>query len=153
MEKTDQQRAQEQMVSLSKKIFNVKQELGSVKKTSNNPFFKSKYADLNSHLDLVEPVLEKHGLVLLQPTRCTSATTSMVETQIHDVETGAMVTSALPVQGDDMQKLGSAITYARRYTLGALLGLKAEDDDGNIASGLGGAKPKKAKSESKNFDF
>jgi hypothetical protein len=49
------------------KLWKAKQEIGKVTKGSNNPFFKSKYADLNAILEATEPILLKHGLILLQP--------------------------------------------------------------------------------------
>lgn len=114
----------------------VKSELGSVLKKANNPFFKSKYADLNTYLDEVEERLEKEGLLLLQPVESTGDLgQNVVSSRIFHVETGQFVESSMRLVGEsDMQKAGSAVTYARRYTLGSLLAMKAEDDDGNTAS-------------------
>lgn len=115
-------------------LFKAKQELGSVAKSADNPFFKSSYADLNTHLEVAEPVLAKNGLFLLQP-----VTGNSVETIIIHSESGQWVSSemSLVLTKNSMQDAGSAVTYARRYTLGALLGMKAVDDDGNLASGHG----------------
>ncbi len=117
------------------KLFKVKSELGSVMKKEDNPFFKSKYADLNAHIEAVEPLLQKYGLILLQPTY-RDARGSFVRTVIQDSESGQYVCSELDLilVKQDMQQMGSAVTYARRYTLGALLAMRAEDDDGNLAS-------------------
>ena len=114
----------------------VKSELQAVTKSASNPFFKSKYADLNTHLDAVEPLLEKNGLILLQPVSVNEATGANTVSSIIIDPSGQFVSSQMTVvaKENDMQKLGSAITYARRYTLGALLSMKAEDDDGNVAS-------------------
>lgn len=139
------------LISLYTKLAKVKKDLGSVTKSSVNPFFKSSYADLNAHLNVVEPVLEKHGLILTQPT-FTNGAENIVKSDITDVETGAMISSSLKLvfENEDMQKLGGAITYARRYTLGSLLAMKAEDDDGNTAAG----KPKKfSKVKAASEDF
>lgn len=125
-------------VSLNKilpALAKVKSQLGAVSKKANNPFFKSKYADLNTYLDEVEPLLEENGLLLLQPVVSYSDHNVVVSRILH-VESGQSVESSMKLVGDtDMQKAGSGITYARRYTLGALLSMKAEDDDGNHAAG------------------
>lgn len=108
--------------------------MGAIKKSATNPFFKSKYADLQTILEVVEPALLENGLLLIQPIKdgkvfsiITDGTTSIES----GIELGAF---------NKPQDLGSAITYYRRYTLQALLGLSAEDDDGNTANK--GARPK-----------
>jgi len=112
------------------KLNEVKKEIGTISKDSTNPFFKSKYFDINSLLKHVEPLLQKNGLLLLQP-----IVKGEVFSEIIDVESEDSVTSSILLpQMDDPQKLGSAVTYYRRYTLQSLLGLQAEDDDANIAS-------------------
>lgn len=116
-------------------LLKVKQNLQAVTKDTNNPFFKSKYADLNAYLDAVEPLLHENGLVLFQPV-VETAGVNMVTSRIYDAGTGQFVESSMKLIGDnDMQKAGSGVTYARRYTLGSLLSMKAEDDDGNSAAG------------------
>lgn len=117
-------------MEIYKKLLEAKKEIGKISKDSTNPFFKSKYFDVNGLLEHVEPILQKHGLLLLQPIEA-----EWVKTQIFDIETGEKVSSEIHLpQLNDPQKLGSAITYYRRYTLQSLLGLQAEDDDGNRAS-------------------
>lgn len=111
------------------KIWRAKQEIGKVVKGNDNPFFKSKYADLNAILEAVEPSLHKHNLIVLQP--CIG---NMVETQIIDIETGNMVNSYLELpEISDPQKRIAAVTYFRRATLQSLMSLQAIDDDGNTA--------------------
>lgn len=111
------------------KLFKVKENIGIIVKDSKNPYFKSNYLSLNGLLDAVEPVLNKNGLMLLQP-----ILDNLVCTQIIEVDTGNKVESKIILPNiQDPQKLGSAITYYRRYTLQSLLGLQAEDDDGNNA--------------------
>lgn len=118
------------MKELLKALSNVKKEVGKLSKTETNPFFKSKYFDINSLIEQVEPLLEKYGLLLLQP-----ILNGVVTSEIWHVETGLKVSSEINLGSIlDPQKLGSAITYYRRYTLQSLLGLQAEDDDGNKAS-------------------
>lgn len=116
----------------------VKKTLEAVTKGTNNPFFKSKYADLNTYLDEVEPRLEEAGLLLTQAVNTDLVTgNSSVESRIWHVESGQWVGSemGLVMAKGTMQDAGSAVTYARRYTLGALLSMQAEDDDGNKVSG------------------
>jgi len=125
-------------MSIYKKLFEAKKEIGKISKDSTNPFFKSKYFDINALLEHVEPILQKHGLLLLQPIK-----DNVVYSIIADVEncTGLNSGSDCVVSGisltdiTDPQKRGSEITYYRRYTLQSLLGLQAEDDDANSVSG------------------
>lgn len=116
-------------------LIKVKSKLKGVAKTSDNPYFKSKYADLNSYIEAVEDLLAENDLILLQPTGIDDQGT-FVETSI--VHTSGQFISAsmrLVLKTQDMQQAGAAVTYGRRFTLGSLLSMKAEDDDGNLASG------------------
>lgn len=118
------------MKELLKALMNVKKEVGTLSKTELNPFYKSKYFDINSLIEQVEPLLEKNGLLLLQP-----IINNEVKSIIYHCESELSVESSIQLtQFNDPQKLGSAITYYRRYTLQSLLGLQAEDDDANKAS-------------------
>lgn len=123
------------------KLFEVKQELGSVTKKSDNPFFKSRYADLNQHLDTIEPVLASKGLFLLQPPTVESSGQTVVETTVIEPISGQFVSASmsLALSKQDMQQMGAAITYARRFILNSLFGMKSEDDDGETAVGRGNA--------------
>ena len=118
-------------MSIYKKLFEAKKEIGKITKDSKNPFFKSNYLSLNGLLDAVEEVLAKQELILLQP-----IVDGKVITRITDTEDNKeLVYSEIELPSiQDPQKLGSAITYYRRYTLQSLLGLQAEDDDGNSAT-------------------
>lgn len=110
------------------KIALVKIEIGTLTKKSDNPFYKSKYLELSDLLEAVEPLLYKNKLVLMQP-----IVNGEVRSEIYDIETGEVVISAIKLpEINDPQKLGSAITYFRRYTLQSLLSLQAVDDDANI---------------------
>ena len=118
-------------MSIYKKLFEAKKEIGVISKDAKNPFFKSNYLSLNGLIDAVDSVLEKHGLLMLQPIE-----DNCVKTQIFDIEEGrtSILQSVMQLPDlKDPQKIGSAITYYRRYTLQSLLGLQAEDDDGNKA--------------------
>lgn len=114
-----------------------------VKKTDNNPFFKSKYAGLPSILEVVLPVLHKNGLFLTQ-VPISEGDKIGVMTKIIHAETGDELSGSftMTLSKNDPQGAGSAITYARRYALVSMLGLNVdEDDDGNMASGRQAPKP------------
>lgn len=116
------------------KLAKLKKELQAVTKSANNPFFKSKYADLNTYLEEVEPRLEEAGMVLFQPTETDAGGNNLVTSIIMDVDSGQFFKASMKLVGDnDMQKAGGGVTYGRRYTLGAMLSMQAEDDDGNTA--------------------
>ncbi len=123
-------------MSIYKKLFEAKKEIGKISKDSTNPFFKSKYFDINGLLDAVEPILTKHNLLLLQPIKDGKVVTLIQDINIESkTESNCFVSSEMQLPNiKDPQILGSAITYYRRYTLQSLLGLQAEDDDGNTAT-------------------
>ena len=112
------------------KLWRAKQEIGKVTKGNDNPYFKSKYADLNTLLEACEPILLKYGMIILQPLK-----DGKVCTTIMDINSGDEVKSELELpQIADPQKLIACCTYYRRITLQSLLTLQAIDDDGNMAS-------------------
>ena len=117
------------MKNLYSKLAQAKKEIGAISKDSKNPFYKSKYFDINQLLHHVEPILEKNGLMILQPINNGSVVSVIIE-----VETGDEISSsiALPTLTDP-QKLGSCISYFRRYSLTGLLAIQSEDDDANKA--------------------
>lgn len=125
----------EKIDKLLPKLAKVKANLNVLVKDANNPFFKSKYADLNQHLSEVEPKLNEQGLLLLQP--CSYVLGKNVVTSIiFDLESGQFIESSISIVGESkMQDSGGGVTYGRRYTLNALLVMTAEDDDGNTISG------------------
>lgn len=107
-------------------------EVKPVKKSAENPFFKSSYADLPAILEAVQAPLLKAKLTFVQfPVGENTLTTMLMH------ESGEWIRSNYtlkPVKADP-QAAGSALTYARRYALGAILGISTEnDDDGNSAS-------------------
>ena len=109
-------------------------QMGKALKSANNPHFKSKYADLSSVVDATMPALNANGIAVIQPMQ-ESETGRVVMTKfIHT--SGEVLECAIPliVAKNDMQGLGSAITYARRYGLMSLAGIAPEDDDGNAAA-------------------
>lgn len=101
-------------------------------KNADNPYFKSKYTDLNAIFEEIKPKIREKGFVLIQ-----RVMNSTLITDIVYIKTGDKIESIMDLLTvkPDMQQLGSAITYARRYSLLALLNIECEDDDGNLASG------------------
>src|SRR6185295_4904544 len=123
------------------KILKLQTEIGVLSKTETNPFFKSKYLDINGLLAQLLPLLEKHQLCVTQPL-CEVGGKSTLLTEVYDVENKQSITKGFMPLPDlqDPQKMGSAITYYRRYALQSLFLLQAQDDDGESAKTL---KPKK----------
>jgi hypothetical protein len=110
-------------------------DFGPALKTNTNPHFKSKYAGLDACVEAVIDALHKHGIGLMQRTLpCESGVT--VETVfIHSGgETMSSGPLHVPASKADPQGYGSALTYARRYSLMAACGIAPEDDDGNAAA-------------------
>ena len=120
-------------------------EMEAATKDSANPFFKSKYADLNSVMGAVKPAFAKHGLAFVQvchdADNCAKVETIIVHESGQQLSAGSV---SVPVSKHDAQGYGSALTYARRYSLAAAAGVGAEDDDGNAAAK---AAPKKERAE------
>jgi hypothetical protein len=112
------------------KLFKLQSEIGTISKDVKNPFYKSKYFDINSLLAQLQPLLKKYELVLIQP-----ITDMHVRSVLVDLKGGSVESSMRLPEIQDPQKIGSAITYYRRYTLTSLLGLQAEDDDANSTVG------------------
>jgi len=108
-----------------------------VDRDGTNPHYKSSYTSINEVLDKVKKPLNDLGVVIIQTPQPDG-----LHTVLHDTESGTQIESVLEfVQKSDAQKLGSNITYNRRYSLLAILGLEDEDDDGNAASNLIAANP------------
>jgi hypothetical protein len=106
-------------------------------KDSANPFFKSKYADLESVWDACRSLLADNGLAILQfPGLYSELDKSMSLTTIISHKSGEYISQemSVPVTKADAQGAGSAITYMRRYALAAVVGVVQADDDGNAAS-------------------
>jgi hypothetical protein len=103
-----------------------------VVKNTDNPYYKSKYADLNALFEQIKPLITQKGFVLIQVVRGNQLHTELVHLETGETISGDM--DLLTVK-PDMQQLGSAITYARRYSLLPLLNIETADDDGNTASG------------------
>ena len=128
------------MSELAKALHKAQGQIDGAKKDSANPHFKSKYADLASVWDACRAALQGNGLSVAQFCRVSEAGAVLVTRLSH--VSGESLDGEIPLLNGkgDMQGLGSAITYARRYGLAAIVGVCPEDDDGNAAS----EKPTKA---------
>lgn len=110
-------------------------EIKAAIKDSTNPHFKSKYADLTAVWEACRGPLSKNGLAIVQTTEFDASDVWLVTTLLHT--SGESISGRYPLRPvkNDPQGYGSALTYARRYTIAALVGVVAdEDDDGNRAS-------------------
>ena len=104
-------------------------------KTATNPHFKSKYADLAACVEAVVDSLNSNGIYLLQQSHECNDGVTVETTFIH--ESGETLSAGklhVPATKQDAQGYGSALTYARRYSLMAACGMAPEDDDGNAAA-------------------
>jgi len=110
-------------------------ELENAAKASQNPHFRSKYADLAEIINTVRPVLSKHGLSFVQSPSYVDGIVTVETVLLHTSGQWVAGSLAVPVTKQDAQGVGSAITYARRYSLAAIVGIAQEDDDGNAAVG------------------
>lgn len=120
--------------SVAKAFVAAQKEFSPALKSSTNPHFKSRYADLAACVEAVIDALNNHGIALTQVSHeCEGGV--MVETVfLH--ESGETMSGGklyLPASKQDAQGYGSALTYARRYALMAACGIAPEDDDGNAA--------------------
>lgn len=107
------------------------EKMGSAKKGSLNPYFKSKYADLGSVMEVCKDALNENGIAVLQPVIGGSVTTVLLHTSGEYIsDEGTPIICSKP---NDPQAQGSAITYARRYGLQSMLFIPAEDDDAEKA--------------------
>ena len=121
---------------VTKAFLKAQKEFGPALKTSTNPAFRSKYADLSACIEAVIDALHNNGFALTQRTEIASQPDHVhVETTlIH--ESGEVLSLGileLPVTKKDAHGFGSALTYARRYSLLSSMGVAPEDDDGNAS--------------------
>lgn len=116
-------------------------EIEGATKAAVNPHFGKKYADLGAVLAAIKPPLIKHGLFFTQRTQ-PSPDGILIETVLHHSSGEEMPLGSLYLPADkrDAQKFGSALSYARRYSLLTAFGVPTEDDDGNAAVKAGPSK-------------
>jgi hypothetical protein len=133
------------MQKIATALVKAQKAFGPALKTSTNPHFKSKYADLAACIEAVIDALNENGIALIQQSHeCADGVT--IETLfIH--ESGETLSGGklhVPASKQDPQGYGSAMTYARRYALQAACGIAPEDDDGNRAVAAPREKPSRA---------
>ena len=123
------------MKQIATALVKAQKEFGPALKTSNNPHFRNKYADLSTVVESVIDALNNNGIYLMQMTHETPDGAVAETTFIH--ESGEMLSAGklfFPASKHDAQGYASALTYVRRYSLMAACGIAPEDDDGNAAS-------------------
>jgi ERF superfamily len=129
-------RTSESIQNIASALCQFQAECPAPKKTAENPHFKSKYSPLEEIISTIRPHLAKNGLSFFQSTTTEGenicVTTLILHTSGEFIETDPL---KLPMGKVTAQGAGSAVTYARRYSLCAALGIAAEeDDDGNGAT-------------------
>jgi hypothetical protein len=123
------------MKNIATALVKAQREFGPALKTSTNPHFRSKYADLSACIEAVIDALNENGIYLMQLTEEHEAGVKVSTTFIH--ESGEQLSGGslfMPASKHDAQGFASALSYARRYSLMASCGIAPEDDDGNQAS-------------------
>lgn len=144
-------RMSESIVNLSEALARFQEDIRNPENTATNPQFRSKYAPLNVVINTIKPIMAKYGLSFIQSTGSDVGNESIVVTTLLLHKTGEWIESdpltlpAYQVKGGGVkdfnaQGAGSAITYARRYSLSAILGLSSEDDDDGNGTTSGGHK-------------
>lgn len=109
--------------------------MGAAKKDSENPFFKSKYADLGAVMEVCKKELNDNGIVVLQPVGTDEGGVYVETILLHS--SGEFISDKMRLavkQANDPQAQGSAISYARRYSLQSMVFIPAEDDDAEKAT-------------------
>lgn len=120
---------------MAKALAKAQSEMGHASKDAINPHFKSKYADFAAVVDAIRKPLSNNGLSYVQVVSSTKGCVAVTTRLLHISGQSLSGVLTLPVGTESPQAYGSAITYGRRYSLSAMVGLASEeDDDGNAAS-------------------
>ena len=117
------------------KLLEFQKRVSAIKKDSQNPHFKNRYFDINTLIETIKPILNELELTIHQPLGIKDGK-NLLATLLKDGDVIVARSEILLPDLQDPQKVGSALTYYRRYSLQSLLFLEAEDDDSNIASGI-----------------
>jgi hypothetical protein len=127
-------RTSEQINEISAALAKAQGEISNPAKEAQNPHFRSHYADLSSGINAVRASLSSNGISFIQATRL-EGDVLIVDTRLSHAS-GQWIESEFPACRFPAkpQEVGSALTYARRYALFALVGIAGEDDDGNAAN-------------------
>lgn len=127
-------RTSETITEIAAALLTAQKAIGAAKKGADNPFFHSKYADLGEVIEAVKEPLNAAGITFLQGVGYGDGSPYVETRLLH--ESGEWLSTDTPVvcaKEHDPQAFGSAVTYAKRYSLQALLGVPSEDDDGEGA--------------------
>ena len=119
--------------NLAKALSAAQGELKGAVKDANNPFFKSKYADLSSVWEACRAALAKNNIAVIQAPRANGATVSVTTVLAHESGEWAAEDLTATAKDDSPQSVGSTITYLRRYGLASMVGVAPEDDDAESA--------------------
>lgn len=118
----------ESIKNISVAVLKAQKNIGAASKGASNPFFKSKYANLGSVMEACKEALNNEGITVLQPV-ASDASGEYVDTVLLH-ESGEFISSRMKLMATkNMQELGSATSYARRYGLQSMMFIPAEDDD------------------------
>jgi hypothetical protein len=123
------------MKNIATALVKAQMAFGPALKTATNPHFRSRYADLSACVEAVMDGLNQNGIAMIQ--QCSESDTGVIVETVFIHESGEMLNCGklhVPAVKHDPQGYGSALTYARRYSLMAACGIAPEDDDGNAAS-------------------
>lgn len=123
------------IIKIATALLLAQKEIGGAKKGATNPFFKMKYSDLGSVMEACKEAFNNHGISVIQPVTTNENGTYVETVLLH--ESGEFITSQMKVScknPDNPQEMGSAITYAKRYSLQAIAFIPSEDDDGEAAT-------------------
>lgn len=127
-------RHSDSLAKLSAAVVKANAAVSNALKDSQNPHYGSTFASLNSVLDAIKPIYATHGLTFVQLPGFEDGHATLDTMLVHESGEWLAHTSGAPLQKQDPQGVGSAITYLRRYSLASLAGIGQEDDDGNAAS-------------------
>jgi hypothetical protein len=125
----------ESIKQIAEALVSAQKEIKFAVKDSTNPHYKSKYANINSVIDAVKKPLNDNGIALIQSLSPSDDNKLHLTTRlIHSSGEWIEDTAVCPIQKQDPQGLGSAISYIRRYSLSAMCAVYADDDDGQSAA-------------------
>jgi hypothetical protein len=146
------QQQEKSMKTIATAFVKAQKEFAPALKTSTNPHFRSKYVSLDGCIEAVLDALNNNGIGLIQSTHDCDNGVKIETVLIH--ESGETLSGGVlhvPAAKQDAQGYGSALTYARRYSLMATCGIAPEDDDGNLATERAGSVVKKPQTKEYTF--
>jgi len=136
----------EQISNIAAALLKAQRDIGHALKSAENPYFKSRYADLTIVIDSVKDPLNNNGITFLQAVDSDTEGKPVIDTILLH-ESGQYLSTRTPVfcnKPNDPQAFGSGVTYSKRYALQAILGLPTEDDDAESAVARGAEQRKPA---------